>query len=213
MLRYTQLVLIFTLLTSIVACSSDTRESTTETPEPATTATAATAATAGSGAAKLFPDGLVDSENQPVDIDYLDGKLVALYFSAKWCAPCRKFTPLLIKYRNENRDDFEVVLVSSDRKVEQQQEYMKKADMPWPAVPFNSPAANKLKKLNTKRSIPTLIIMDKDGEQITSTGRNLVTNNVAVDRIKAGTMEKENYTCGKCTKFHVRKKFRLGRKK
>ena len=213
MLRYTQLVLIVTLLTSIVACSSDTRQPTTETTKPVTAATVATAATAGSGAAKLFPDGLVDSENKPVDIDYLDGKLVALYFSAKWCAPCRKFTPLLIKYRNENRDDFEVVLVSSDRKPEQQQEYMKKASMPWPAVPFNSPAANKLKKLNTKRSIPTLIIMDKDGEQITSTGRNLVTNNVAVDRIKAGTMEKENYTCGKCTKIHVRKKFRLGRKK
>ena len=69
MLRYTQLVLIFTLLTSIVACSSDTRESTTETPEPATTATAATAATAGSGAAKLYPAGLVHSENQPGDID------------------------------------------------------------------------------------------------------------------------------------------------
>ncbi|MFM1550953.1 MAG: thioredoxin-like domain-containing protein [Lentisphaeria bacterium] len=207
MLRYTQLVLIVTLLTSIIACSSDTRESTTETTKPAT------AATAGSGAAKLFPDGLVDSENQPVDIDYLDGKLVALYFSAKWCGPCRRFTPLLIKYHSENKDDFEVVFVSSDRKVEQQQEYMKKASMPWPAVPFNSPAANKLKELNTKRSIPTLIIMDKNGEQITSTGRNLVTNNVDVDRIKTGTMEKENYTCDKCTKIHVRKKFKLGRKK
>lgn len=210
MLRYTHLVLIATLLTSIIACSSDTRESTTETTKPATTATAATA---GSGAAKLFPDGLVDSENQPVDIGYLDGKLVALYFSAKWCGPCRRFTPLLIKYHSENKDDFEVVFVSSDRKVEQQQEYMKKAGMPWPAVPFNSPAANKLKELNTKRSIPTLIIMDKNGEQITSTGRNLVTNNVAVDRIKTGTMEKENYTCDKCTKIHVRKKFKLGRKK
>src|ERR1700720_964634 len=39
-------------------------------------------------------------------------KLIALYFSAHWCAPCRKFTPKLVEYYNRvatQHPEFEIV--------------------------------------------------------------------------------------------------------
>ncbi len=71
---------------------------------------------AGAGHAELFPQGLVDAQKQPVSVDSLDGKIVGIYFSAQWCPPCRNFTPKLVSFRNANKDDFEVVFVSSDAK-------------------------------------------------------------------------------------------------
>jgi Thioredoxin-like len=43
-------------------------------------------------------------------------KLVALYFSAHWYAPCRKFTPQLVKFHNRvapQHPEFEIVFISS----------------------------------------------------------------------------------------------------
>ena len=44
----------------------------------------------------------------------LKGKVVALYYSAHWCSPCRKFTPILhalYEELNEDSNQFEVRLV------------------------------------------------------------------------------------------------------
>ncbi len=45
----------------------------------------------------------------------LKGKMVGIYFSAHWCPPCRAFTPNLVKFRDKNKDEFEIVFVSSDK--------------------------------------------------------------------------------------------------
>ena len=67
-------------------------------------------------------------------------KVVGLYFSAHWCPPCRKFTPVLAEFYNkfkstEKKDDFEIVFVSSDRETKQFDEYFQ--EMPWKALPFD----------------------------------------------------------------------------
>ena len=53
-------------------------------------------------------------------------RFVALYFSAHWCGPCRKFTPLLgVCYEDQpDKDEVEVVFVSSDHDVEGFDEYL-----------------------------------------------------------------------------------------
>jgi nucleoredoxin len=53
--------------------------------------------------------------------------IVALYFSASWCPPCQRFTPILIDFYNaakEAKCGFEIVFVSSDRGTEEFEKYV-----------------------------------------------------------------------------------------
>lgn len=106
-------------------------------------------------------------------------RVVGLYFSASWCAPCREFTPMLaqvyddIKELDGREDALEVVYISYDRTLEEFDAYF--ADMPWLALPF---AKRDLKRDVGKafgvRGVPMLIFVDSDGHVITEDGRDLV---------------------------------------
>jgi nucleoredoxin len=82
------------------------------------------------------------------------------------------FTPELVKFRDRNDEKFEVVFVSSDRSGEDQQGYMKDYDMEWPAIPFDSPLRQELGAKYGIRGIPSLIIIDDQGNLITKDGRS-----------------------------------------
>lgn len=45
----------------------------------------------------FFPGGpgTGQSDGKEVGMEALDGKVLAVYFSASWCAPCKQFTPIL----------------------------------------------------------------------------------------------------------------------
>lgn len=126
---------------------------------------------AGTGWEKLFPDGLIDGEGNPVDLDVLKGKMVGLYFSAHWCPPCRQFSPQLVSFRDANQSDFEIVFVTSDKDEKAQFEYMKELGMKWPTLKFGSEAINNIKGKYGVQSIPTLIILSPDGETVSQNGR------------------------------------------
>jgi len=65
----------------------------------------------------------------------LQDKLVALYFSAHWCPPCRAFTPVLKDFYEEVTDSageaFEIVFVSFDRSAEDLKSYMDESHGDW----------------------------------------------------------------------------------
>lgn len=128
---------------------------------------------------KLFPESLVDVHGKEVKLDALSGKLVGIYFSAHWCPPCRSFTPSLVKFRDGNSRDFEVVLVSADRSAAEQMKYMNNAGMKWPAVSWGARSVQRLAKKFKVYGIPTLIILDEDGRVITRDGRGDVNGNPA----------------------------------
>ena len=132
---------------------------------------------AGSGLEQLFPGSLLDSKGKKVSNSVLSGKTVGIYFSAHWCPPCRSFTPNLVKFRDKNKKNFEVVFVSSDRDESAQMKYMKETYMKWYTLPHRSEAANALKKKFEIRGIPSLIIVSEDGKTITKNGRGDVSSN------------------------------------
>ncbi|MCH2132200.1 MAG: redoxin domain-containing protein [Phycisphaerales bacterium] len=100
------------------------------------------------GAGEVVPSSvLADKEN------------VLLYFSAKWCPPCRAFTPTLVKYFDDHAADgnFTVILVSSDRSSDDMAKYMSDYKMNFYAVPFDRVSASGIKKTYGDRGIPNLV--------------------------------------------------------
>lgn len=120
---------------------------------------------------ELIGAELVDAKGNKIETSALAGKVVGLYFSASWCGPCKKFTPELISLRDRKDDQFEVVLVGADRSAEDQQKYMKDFDMEWLAIPFDSPLRQELGTKYGIRGIPSLVIVDDQGNLITKDGR------------------------------------------
>lgn len=101
--------------------------------------------------------------------DSFKGKLVGLYFSASWCGPCQRFTPILVEVYNQLRElnNFEIVFVSADEDNEAFDAYFSK--MPWLAVPFSDTLKREgLDATFSVSGIPHLIIFDKDGKIVTN---------------------------------------------
>jgi len=78
-------------------------------------------------------------------------------------------TPLLkewhhtIKAQRDQYEDFEMIYVSLDAFEKEYSYYTK--DMPWWCLPFNSPIAGHLsRKYNTTGGIPTLVVIDANGQ-------------------------------------------------
>jgi nucleoredoxin len=66
----------------------------------------------------LLPSFYLDSSKEAVSMSELDGKYLMLYFSAHWCPPCQRFTPVLSKAYTalkQQRQDFEVRFFSHMR--------------------------------------------------------------------------------------------------
>ena len=94
-------------------------------------------------------------------------KLIALYFSAQWCGPCRKFTPQLVEFYNRvapQHPEFEIVFVSNDRTPFGMETYMRDMQMPWPAIDFAKlPGKEALQKYKGD-GIPCLVLLDANGK-------------------------------------------------
>lgn len=100
---------------------------------------------------------------------------VALYFSAHWCGPCRGFTPELADAYSKHLKEkgLEIVFISSDRDEAAFNEYF--AEMPWLSLPYEARALKaSLSKRHKVSGIPSLIILDKEGNTITKDGRECI---------------------------------------
>jgi nucleoredoxin len=105
-------------------------------------------------------------------------RYIGIYFSASWCGPCRKFTPILKKFYQEmkkRKEPFEIVWVSADRTSEDFFQYYQ--EMEWKAIPLeNTPVAyQSLGQKCDVHGIPHLAIIDaRNGQIITNNGREKV---------------------------------------
>lgn len=134
---------------------------------------------ASSGLYALFGDELRNADKKKVSTDALAGKTVGIYFSAHWCPPCRAFTPELVKFHKKvvkAGKPFEIVFVSYDHDKSSMYGYMDDMDMPWLALPYGDDHKATLSQKYGVRGIPTLVIVNEDGELVTKNGRDDVSS-------------------------------------
>ena len=110
---------------------------------------------------------------KPTD-EVLGGKVVLVYFSAHWCPPCQRLTPLLAQayneYKSSGKTDLEIVFCSSDRDQQGFQGYYN--SMPWVAMQFNAMEKNQLSQRFNVRGIPHIGVFGPSGQIVAQNGRD-----------------------------------------
>ena len=128
---------------------------------------------------KLVGETLKSSGGLVQTAEALKGKLVALYFSAHWCPPCRQFTPEFARVYTAMQSagkPVAVVFVSSDQDAEAFTEYF--AEQPWYAIPYeNAEQRDRLSETFNIRGIPALLVVDQEGQLVSKEGRGEVMKN------------------------------------
>jgi nucleoredoxin len=127
--------------------------------------------------ADILGQELVLRTGEIVETKSLAAPLLALYFSASWCPPCRKFTPELIEFYEKNRDRVDVVLMGMDQTEAGREKYFSKSQMPWLSVPFNSVTPPMLFEKLGQSGIPALVIINSNGEIVTDNATADITRN------------------------------------
>jgi nucleoredoxin len=128
----------------------------------------------------LFGDKLLVGNNGEKDTKEVlaDKDCVGIYFSAHWCPPCRGFTPKLAQIYKDlvaSGKKFEIVFASSDKDQASFDSYY--GEQPWTAVPFaKRDIKNKLSSKFKVGGIPTLVLLDGNGNLLTTKGRAAVSD-------------------------------------
>ena len=97
-------------------------------------------------------------------------KYYVFYYTASWCPPCQAFTPELVRFYNKNKNDnFELVLITSDRDEDAMEEYASDKKMPWPQLKLSKAPAFKGKFKHGVTGIPSVITCDLEGNIVSKT--------------------------------------------
>lgn len=99
--------------------------------------------------------------------DTKPSKYYLFYYTASWCGPCHRFTPKLVEFYNTYKpasDEFELVLVTSDRSEEEMRKYAEEMKMPWPQLRLTSAEGFKRQFRHPGDGIPNLVLTNTQGE-------------------------------------------------
>ena len=160
------------LLLAAVCCC--TQAVATEAPDADGTAAIAEPTPALRG---FFGNDLLTDKGRKADLADLNGKIIALYFSASWCPPCRAFSPLLVDLADKLQAEgkpFAIVLVGCDESERKSLDYMKSHKMTGYLVPPEADANRSLSKRYRVTGIPYLVIVDDTGSTLDPAARATV---------------------------------------
>eukprot|EP01054_Gregarina_sp_Poly1_P006427 Gregarina_sp_Poly_1__6426@NODE_3433_length_1099_cov_268_813953_g236_i2_p1_GENE_NODE_3433_length_1099_cov_268_813953_g236_i2NODE_3433_length_1099_cov_268_813953_g236_i2_p1_ORF_typecomplete_len306_score25_87Thioredoxin_8/PF13905_6/3_9e27PUB/PF09409_10/1_2e15AhpCTSA/PF00578_21/1_3e08Thioredoxin/PF00085_20/2_8e07Thioredoxin/PF00085_20/3_5e03Redoxin/PF08534_10/9_1e08Thioredoxin_2/PF13098_6/1_7e05Thioredoxin_9/PF14595_6/0_00027Thioredoxin_9/PF14595_6/2_6e03TraF/PF13728_6/0_00038DnaGprimase_HBD/PF16730 len=124
----------------------------------------------GPGLSQVLGDRLHADISTHIDLSQIHAEVIAIYFSAHWCPPCRQFTPLLANLYNhalQLNKSFDIVFGTNDRSAVEFQQYY--SQMPWKAIPYmDKVRVQTLMTIYGIRGIPSLVIVDKHGNTLQS---------------------------------------------
>ena len=113
-------------------------------------------------------------------------RYLVFYRGAGWCAPCREFSPSLVKLYQEMKPDhpeFDVIFISADHSPAEMHAYAKEAGFPWRAVPAERDPQLHLISPLFGNTIPQLVVTDRHGKVLIDS--NQVTRPVALKQLEA----------------------------
>ena len=84
--------------------------------------------------------------------------LLAIYFGAQWCPPCRAFSPKLSQFAKDNASQISVILCSADHSHVQAQQFARGKS--FLVIPWSDTARSELQSYFKITSFPTLIVLD-----------------------------------------------------
>ena len=112
-------------------------------------------------------DGLtfLDQNNEQINLNEFQGKLILLNFWASWCAPCKKEMPSLDRLQsNDILNNIKIFPINVGRDTtEKAERFFKELKIQNLDIYFDSP--NTLAKEFSLRGIPTTILINKKGEE------------------------------------------------
>lgn len=127
---------------------------------------------------ELLGETLKSKSGEVKTSEVLGGKgAIALYFSAHWCPPCRGFTPKFAEWYTKDLQakGLEVVFISSDKDEAAFNKYY--GEQPWLALPYSDrDRKNLLSKKFKVQGIPSVVILDGEGNLIDKEGRAAVSS-------------------------------------
>ncbi len=101
-------------------------------------------------------------------------KYYVFYYTASWCPPCQAFTPTLVDWYKKNKNDnFELVLITSDRDEKAMEGYAAEKKMPWPQLKHSKAKNFKKEFQHGVTGIPSVIVCDLEGKNLGNFRSNL----------------------------------------
>lgn len=97
--------------------------------------------------------------------------LLAIFFGAHTCGPCRAFTPTLIGVRNALRAagaDTEVVYAALDDRAADVRRTMLDTGMPWPALDVRRAGIDPTMRRLASLATPNLVLVERGGAVLAS---------------------------------------------
>lgn len=112
---------------------------------------------------------ILDRSAKPYDVSTLSSAdVMAFYFSAQWCPPCKHFTPMLKKFvetiESFGDKSLKIIFVSSDQAEHEMWKYMYDSHGDWLALAYSCrEGKERLERQYQVSGIPQLVVIDSVG--------------------------------------------------
>jgi thiol-disulfide isomerase/thioredoxin len=123
------------------------------------------AAAPPASAAALFAAPLADLDDKPATLAAWKGKPIVVNFWARWCTPCRKEIPDLVKARARHKGSgVEVLGIALEEQGAPVREFAKAYDIDYPVLLVKENAMGLLADLgNAQLGLPFTLAIDRQG--------------------------------------------------